>query len=150
MREPYVKQPGLLYNSTKVISANNCRFWGNFDLEKDFSGEGELRMATFPCAFPYGQGAVVSQLFDDLLNSIKSADNSPLILNGKQAPGVADALRALKKNDSNSFFGQDNSFGAAKKEFHVKNFKDIVSKPPFLANMLVKEKNYMSTSPNGQ
>ena len=107
-------------------------------------------MATLPCAFPYGQGAVLPQSFDDLLKSIKSSDNLPPILNGKPAPGVADALRALKKNDFNSFFGQDNQFGAAKNVFHKKNFGNIVNKPPFLVNMLVQEKNYTSMSQNGQ
>ena len=46
MRKLYAKQLGLLYDSTKIISADNCRFWSNFDLEKDFPGEDELRMAT--------------------------------------------------------------------------------------------------------
>ena len=53
------------------MSADNCRFWDDFDPEKDFPGDSELRMATLPCAFPHGQGAVVPQSFDELLNSIE-------------------------------------------------------------------------------
>ena len=137
MRESNAKRLGLLYNSTKIISDTNCKLWDNFNMEKDFPGEGELCMATLPCVFPYGQGAEVPQSFEDLLKSIDSSDGSPQILNGKPCPGVADALRALEKNDFNSFFGQDNGYGAAKGLFHVKNFKNIVNKPPYLDNMLV-------------
>ena len=150
MLESNAKRLRLLYDSTKIISADNCKFWSEFDLEKDFPGEGELCMTALPCAFPYRQDAVVPQSFDDLLKSIKSSDNLPPILNGKPAPGVADALRVLKKNDFNSFVSQGNKFGAAKNVFHRKNFGNIVNKPPFLDNILVQEKNCTSTSPNGQ
>ena len=75
MREPYTKELGLLYDSSQIISADNCRFWDDFDPEKDFPGDRELRIATLPCVFPYGQGAVVPQSFDKLLNSIEAADN---------------------------------------------------------------------------
>ena len=139
MQEPYARQLGLLYDSTKVVSADNCRFWEDFDPEKNFPGEGELYMTTFSCAFPFGQGAVVPQSFDELLNSIESVDNKQPILNGKPAPGVADALRALKNYDFNS----------SKNMFHKEQFKKIVAKPPFFTNMLVEEKNRTSTSPNG-
>ena len=54
MRESNAKRLGLLYDSTKIISDANCKLWDNFDLETDFPGEGELRMATLPCVFPYG------------------------------------------------------------------------------------------------
>ena len=94
-------------------------------------------MAILPCLFPYGQGAEVPQSFEDLLKSIESSDSSPQILNGKPCPGVADALRALEKNDFNSFFGQDNKFGAAKSVFQKKNFANIVKELPYLDNMLV-------------
>ena len=50
----------------------------------------------------------------------------------------------------NSFFGQDNKFGTARSVFQKKHFANIVNKPPFLVNMLVREKNCTSTSPNGQ
>ena len=106
MQEPYAKELGLLHDSSQIISVDNCRFWDNFDPEKDFAGDGELCMVTLPRAFPYSQGTVVSQPFDELLNSIESAVNKPPILNGKPTPGVADALRALKKNEFNSFFWQ--------------------------------------------
>ena len=56
MRKPYVKELGLLYDKSVVISVNNCTLWSDFDLAKYFPGEGELRMAAFPCAFPYGSG----------------------------------------------------------------------------------------------
>ena len=58
-------------------------------------------------------------------------------------------FEGVTKNDFNSFFGQDNKYGALKNVFHVKNFKDIVNKPPYLDNMLVKEKLCTRFSPNG-
>ena len=106
-------------------------------------------MATLPRAFPYGQGAVVSQSFDKLLNSIESALNKPPILNSKPAPGVADALRVLKKNEFFFFFCMAKKYGADKTMFYKENFKKVVAKPPFCTNMLVEEKNYTSTSKNG-
>ena len=92
-------------------------------------------MATLPCAISYGSGAEVPQSFDDLLTSNESSDDLPPILNGKPAPGVADTLRALKRNEFNSFFGTDNSYGATKSLFHKKKFRDIVSKAPFVSNI---------------
>ena len=144
----YVKKLGLLYNGSKIITAGNCRFWDDFDLEKDFPGEGKLRMATLPRAILFGQGAVVPQSFDELLNSVESAIAKPLILNGKPLPGVADALRALKKNEFHSFFGKSKKYGADKNVFH-KDFKKLIEKPPFYPNMMVEEMNCTSSSPNG-
>ena len=53
MRESNAKRLGLLYDSTKIISAANCKLWDDFNLENDLPGEGELRMAILPCVFPY-------------------------------------------------------------------------------------------------
>ena len=106
MQEPYAKELGLVYDASKIITAANCRFWTNFDPEKDFPGEGDLRMIALSHAIPFGQGAVVPQSFYELLNSIEAADNKPPILNGKLALGLADALRALQKNEYFSFFGK--------------------------------------------
>ena len=59
MREPYTKELGLLYDASKIITADNCQFWADFNPEKDLPGEGKLRMATLPRAILFGQGAVV-------------------------------------------------------------------------------------------
>ena len=74
-------------------------------------------MVALPRGFPFGQGAVVPQSFEELINSIESADDKPPILNGIPAPGLADALRALKKNEYHSFFGKSKLYGADKKRF---------------------------------
>ena len=118
MQEPYAKELGLLYDGSIIITADNCRFWDNFDLEKDFQGDGELCMATLPSAIPFGQGAIVPQSFDELLISIESEIAKPTILNGEPTPGIADALRALKKNEFNFFFGKSKKYGAEKNLFH--------------------------------
>ena len=68
-------------------------------------------MAALPIVLPFGQGAVVPQSFDELLDSIEAADDQPPIVNGKPAPGLADALKALKKNEFHSFFGSKNTYG---------------------------------------
>ena len=149
MREPYAKELGLLYDGSQIISADNCQFWDDFDPEKNFPGDGELCMATLPNAISYGQGALGPQSFDKVLNSIESAIEKPTILNSKPVPGVANALRALKKNDFNSFFGKAKKYGTDKTLFHKENFKKVVAKPPFYTNMLVEEKNCTSLSPNG-
>ena len=122
---------GLLYNNTVIISIDNCRFGTEVDLEKDFPGEGELRIATLSCEIPYGSGAEVPQSFDDFLESNESSDNLPQILNSKPAPGVADALRALKRNEFNSYFSQNDKYGATNSLFHKKKFRDKVSKKTF-------------------
>ena len=88
------------------------------------------------------------QSFDELLNSIESAIKKTTILNGKPVPSVADALRALKKNEFNSFFGKSKKYGADKNLFHKEYFKKVVAKILFYTNMLVKEKNYTSSSLN--
>ena len=36
MREPYPKELGLLYNGFKIITADNCRFWDDFNPKKRF------------------------------------------------------------------------------------------------------------------
>ena len=104
MREPYAKVLGSLYDSSQIISADNYRFWDDFDPEKDFLGDSELRMATLARAFPYSQRAVVPQSFNELLNFIESAVDENPVWNGKPAPDIADALIALKKNEFNFFF----------------------------------------------
>ena len=106
MQEPYAKELRLLYDASKIITVDNCQFWDDFDPKKDFQGDVELHMATLPHAIPYSQGVIVSQSFHELLNIVDSVIAKPTILNGKLAPGVADALRALKKNEVHSFFWQ--------------------------------------------
>ena len=49
MREPYAKELGLVYDASKIITGTNCTLWSGFDPEKNFPGEGELRMTAFPC-----------------------------------------------------------------------------------------------------
>lgn len=105
MRESYAKELGLLYDKNLVISINNCTFWPEVNLAKNFPDEGELCMVAFSCGIPYGSGAAVLESFDDLTIVIDSPDDSPSILNGKPAPGIADTLRALEKNEFNSFYG---------------------------------------------
>ena len=121
MREPYPKELGLLYNKNIVISVVNYTLWSDFDLVKDFPGERELRMVAFSCAFPYGSSAEVPQSF------------------GKTAPGVADAFRALEKNEFNSFFDTENKYSCTKRVFK-KAFRAIVSKATFDSNMMIEEK----------
>ena len=115
IQKPYAKELGLLYDALKIITADNCQFWADFDPGKDFPGDGELCMAPLPRAIPFGQGAAVPQSFDELLNSVESAIAKPTILNGEPAPGLADALRALKKNEFYSFFGKSKKYGADRK-----------------------------------
>ena len=59
-------------------------------------------MVAFPYVIPYRSSTVVPELFDTLITAVKSPDDSPSILNSKPAQGVADALRALEKNEFNS------------------------------------------------
>ena len=106
-------------------------------------------MATLPRAIPFGQRAVVPQSFDELLDSIEAADDRPPILNGKPAPGLADALRALKKNEFHSFFGTKNKYGMEGKHFN-KDFRKQAAKPHVYNNMMVKEMNVTGLSPNGR
>ena len=106
-------------------------------------------MAALPIVFPFGQGAVVPQSFDKLLNSIKAADGRPQILNCQPAPGLADALRALRHNEFRSFFGLKNKYGMAEKHFD-KKFQKFVEEPHVYTNMMVKEKNVTGLSKNGQ
>ena len=112
MREPYAKELGLLYDASKIITADNCRFWTDFDPENDFPGDGKLRMATLPRVILFGQGAVMTESFDELLSSVESTIAKPTILNGKPVPGLADALRALKKNPF--LFVKSKKYGAKK------------------------------------
>ena len=132
MREPYAKELQLVYDASKVVTATNCKFWPELDADKDFPGKGDLCMAALPLAIPFGQGAVVPQSFDELLDSIEAANDRPPILNGKPAPGLADALRALKKNEFHSFFGTKNKYGMEKTPFH-KDFRK-------------QQQNHMSTT----
>ena len=106
-------------------------------------------MAALPILFPFGQGAIVPQSFDKMLNSIKAADGRPQIFNGQPAPGLADALRTLRHNEFNSFFGSKNKYGMAEKHFDNK-FQKFVKKPYVYTNMMVKEKNVTGPSKNGQ
>ena len=96
----------------------------------------------------FGQRAVVPS-FEEFLNSIKAAGKKPLILNGKLAPGLADSLRALQKNEYHSFFGKTKKYGMDKKDFY-KDFKKLAEKPYVYTNMLVKEMNVTGLSPNGR
>ena len=146
MREPYAIKLGLVYDASKIITAANCKLWPNFNPEKDFPGEGDLHMAVFPRGFQFGQGAVVPQSFAKLLDLIES--DTPTILNGIPAPGLADAMQALQKNEYHSFFGKPKLYGMEKKDFH-KEFKKQAEKPTFYQNMMVEEKNVTSQSPNG-
>ena len=75
MREPYAKELQLVYDASKVVTATNCTFWAEFDADKDFPGEGDLCMVALPLAIPFGQGAVVPQSFDKLIDSIEVADD---------------------------------------------------------------------------
>ena len=104
MCQPYALALNLVYNASKVVTATNCRLCPTFDAEKDFLGTSDLCMAALPLAIPFGQGAVVPQSLDKLLDSIKASDGQPQILNGQPAPGLADALRALRQNEFHSFF----------------------------------------------
>ena len=113
MREPHAKELALVYNK-KVIAADKCTLWADFDADTDFPGEGDLVMTAWPIAIPFGQGAVMPHDFDKLIVSIEAADNCPQFLNDKPAPGVADALKALKKNGFHSYFGTKNKFGMEK------------------------------------
>ena len=139
MREPHAKELALVYNK-KVVTADNCTLWADFDADTDFPGEGNLLMTAWPIAIPFGQGAVVPHNFDALIASIEAADDRPQILNGKPAPGVVDALKALKKNGFHSYYGTKNKFGMEKKHFS-KDFKKAADKPHVYNKMLVKEKN---------
>ena len=114
MREPYAKELELVYDALRVVTAAKCTLWVDFDPDKDFSGEGDLYMTALPLAIPFGQGAVVPHDFDELIASIEAPDNRPQILNGKPAPGLANALRALRKNEFHSFYGTKNKFGMDK------------------------------------
>ena len=87
--------------------------------------------------------------FDALIASIEAADDCPQILNGKPAPGVADALKALKKNRFHSYYGTKNKFGMEKKHFS-KDFKKVADKPHVYNNMLGEEKNVTVSSANGR
>ena len=80
-------------------------------------------MVVLPRAILFGQEAVVPQSFNKLLSSIGAVDNKPPILNGKLALDLADALRALQKNEYYSFFGKSKLYGSDKKDFH-KDFKN--------------------------
>ena len=106
-------------------------------------------MLTIPCAISYGSGAEVQHSLDDLTTSIKSPDGLPSVLNGKPAPGIADAWKALQKNEFNSFYGTDNNYGATKGIFHKKKFSAKVTKAPFVTSMMVKEKHCLGMSLNG-
>ena len=113
MREPHAKELVLVYNK-KVIDVNKCTLWADFDADTDFPGEGDLVMTAWPIGIPFGQGAVVPHDFDNLIASMGAADNRPQFFNGKPAPGVADALKVLKKNEFHSFYGTKNKFGMDK------------------------------------
>ena len=62
---------------------------------------------------------------------------------------MADALKALKKNEFHSFFDTKNKYGMEEKHFH-KAFKKHADKPHVYNNMMVKEKNVPGSSPNGR
>ena len=100
-------------------------------------------------AIPFGQGAVVPQSFDKFLNSVESAIARPMILNGKPAPGLVDALRALKENECYSFFDKSKLYGADKNDFY-NDLKKLAAKPPFYTSMMVEEMNVTGLSPNGR
>ena len=119
MHQPYALALKLVYDASTVVTATNCTLWPDFDAEKDFQGKGDLCMAALPIAFPFGQGAFVPHSFDKFLNSIKAADGRPQILNSQPAPGLADALRALRQNKFH-FFGSKNKYGMAEKTFQQK------------------------------
>ena len=68
--------------------------------------------------------------------------------NGKPAPGLADALRALKKNEFHSLFGTKNKYGMEEKHFH-KDFWKTAAEPHVYNNMMVKEKNFTGSSLDG-
>ena len=116
MREPHAQALGLDYDDKKIITATTGTLWPEFDLEKDFPGEGELRMTVFPHGFPFGQGAEVPRSFEEQLDLIELG--KPMILNGTPVPGLAAALRALQKNEFHSFYGKPNLYGMTKKSCH--------------------------------
>ena len=149
MHEPYAKELKLVYDAWKVITATNCQFWPNFDADKDFPGAGDLCMVALPLSIPFGQGAVVPQSFDKLLDFFEAADGRPPIFNAKPAPGLADALRALKQNEFHSFFGTKNKYGMEEKHFH-KEFQTQAAKPYVYNNIMVKEMNVTGSSQNGR
>ena len=108
MREPHAKELTLVYNMSRVVTAANCTLWADFDADKDFPGEDNLFMTAWPITIPFGQGAVVPHDFDELIASIEAPDDRPQILNGKPAPGLADALKALKKTGFHSYYSTKN------------------------------------------
>ena len=66
MRQPYALALKLVYDTTKVGTATNCKLWPTFDAEEDFPGTGDLCMAALPIAIPFGQGAVMPQSLNEL------------------------------------------------------------------------------------
>ena len=146
MREPYAKELGLVYDNLKIITDTTCTLWSGFDPEKNFPGEGELRMTAFLLGIPFGQGAEVPQSFEEMLDLIET--EKPTILNSTPVPGLADALRALQKNEYYSFFGKPNMYGMTKGKF-LKEFQNKAKATTFYNDMMVEEKNVMSQSPNG-
>ena len=119
----------------KIITGANCTLWSDFDPENDFPGEGELRMTVFPRGFPFGQGAKVPQSFEEQLDLIES--EKPMIPNGTPVPGLADALRALQRNEYYSFFGKPKLYGMTKGKFH-KDFQKVAKETTFYDDMMVE------------
>ena len=81
-------------------------------------------MAALLIVFPLGQGTVVPQSFNELLNSIEAADGRPQILNGQPAPALGDTLRAPRQNEFHFFFGSKNKYEMAEKHFD-KNSRNL-------------------------
>ena len=106
-------------------------------------------MAALLIAIPFGQGAVVPQSLNELLDAIEASVGQPQILNGQPAPDLADALRALRQNEFHSFFGSKNTYGMEEKYF-CKEFRDHAAEPHVKNKMMVEEKNVPGPSKNGQ
>ena len=59
MRKPFIKLLKLTCNTTLIVDKTNTTFWDNCgELDTVFPGDGDLRMAIFPCAFALGYCSV--------------------------------------------------------------------------------------------
>ena len=79
MREPNAVALKLVYDASKVVMVTNCKFWPNFNADKDFPGAGDLCMVALPLVIPFEQGTIVPQSFDESFDSIEAADGRPQI-----------------------------------------------------------------------
>ena len=143
MREPHTKELGLLYNASVVITANNCKYWLDVDIDKNFPGNMELRLAVIPAVIPYRSGVEIPHSIEDLITSLKNLP-SPLTghsMVGRAVDSVRSNLGVEFLNRNLSIIINDYTVNSEEKMAgsHITKFHTHKDEQPSIADLLSQE-----------